>query len=228
MCGDILHISRSSFFLHYHPSLGLFPSSPLMFLSRSIRGSACCSKKWKLTSDDARIKVIFFVNMTFLAIVIPPGHPLLLYCGKVIVNSRWSHTSLIFDLYGTSFPDWSLISRSSSYLIWSLIFQSLLALNPTVNKLANAVPSAETKKNKHNWKRNADKGCGVSIDLWSFQLTWVFDRLISSSYLLTLFLQGCGPKLDRDFRDIKHTTLSERAALREALRFDLWAFEEWS
>lgn len=67
--------------------------------------------------------------------------------------------------------------------------QSLLALNPTVNKLANAVPSAETKKNKHNWKRNADKGCG-----------------------------GCGPKLDRDFRDIKHTTLSERAALREALR----------
>ncbi|KAF8382979.1 dpyd-1, partial [Pristionchus pacificus] len=67
--------------------------------------------------------------------------------------------------------------------------ESLLALNPTVNKLANAVPSAETKKNKHNWKRNADKGCG-----------------------------GCGPKLDRDFRDIKHTTLSERAALREALR----------
>ncbi|VDL69277.1 unnamed protein product [Nippostrongylus brasiliensis] len=67
--------------------------------------------------------------------------------------------------------------------------EALLALNPKVNRLAKAVPSYETKKNKHHWKRNADKGC-----------------------------DSCAPDLSRDFRDIKHTTLSERAALREALR----------
>lgn len=67
---SILHISRCSFFLHYHSSLGFFPSSHLMFLSRPFRHSSCCSKKWKLTSDDPRIKV------SFLAIVLPPGPPL--------------------------------------------------------------------------------------------------------------------------------------------------------
>ncbi|CAJ0935553.1 unnamed protein product, partial [Mesorhabditis belari] len=67
--------------------------------------------------------------------------------------------------------------------------ENILALNPKVNTQAKAVPSYETKRNKHNWKRNADKGCN-----------------------------GCGPKLNNDFRDIKHTTLSERGAVREALR----------
>uniref|UniRef100_A0A7I4YB56 Dihydropyrimidine dehydrogenase [NADP(+)] n=1 Tax=Haemonchus contortus TaxID=6289 RepID=A0A7I4YB56_HAECO len=67
--------------------------------------------------------------------------------------------------------------------------EALLSLNPNVNKLARAVPSYETKKNKHDWKRNAAKGC-----------------------------DSCAPDLRNDFRDIKHTTLSERGALREALR----------
>nr|AAA98704.1 Similar to dihydropyrimidine dehydrogenase. This CDS is incomplete. The gene continues off the end of G01D9 [Caenorhabditis briggsae] len=69
--------------------------------------------------------------------------------------------------------------------------ESLLILNPKVQSKANAVPSAVTKKNKHNWKRNEEKGCGAS----------------------------CGEsKLKNDFRDIKHTTLSERGALKEAMR----------
>ncbi|VDM54061.1 unnamed protein product [Angiostrongylus costaricensis] len=67
--------------------------------------------------------------------------------------------------------------------------EALLALNPRVNHLAKVVPSYETKMNKHNWKRNAGKNC-----------------------------ESCSPDLANDFRDIKHTTLSERGALREALR----------
>ncbi|CAI5454598.1 unnamed protein product [Caenorhabditis angaria] len=69
--------------------------------------------------------------------------------------------------------------------------ESLLELNPKVKATANAIPSLVTKKNKLNWKRNAEKGCGA----------------------------GCGEsKLKNDWRDIKHTTLSERGALKEALR----------
>uniref|UniRef100_A0A914VY99 Dihydropyrimidine dehydrogenase [NADP(+)] n=1 Tax=Plectus sambesii TaxID=2011161 RepID=A0A914VY99_9BILA len=72
--------------------------------------------------------------------------------------------------------------------------ENLLALNPTVKKTASLVPSAVTKKVKHNWKRNSDKGstsCGSG---------------------------ECGKPLTNDFRDIKHTTLSERGALKEAGR----------
>uniref|UniRef100_A0A158R6B8 Dihydropyrimidine dehydrogenase [NADP(+)] n=1 Tax=Syphacia muris TaxID=451379 RepID=A0A158R6B8_9BILA len=61
--------------------------------------------------------------------------------------------------------------------------------HPTVKKCANVVPSSKTKINKLNWKRNAAKNC-----------------------------QTCTNTLYRDFRDVKHTTLSERAALREAFR----------
>ncbi|EGT30102.1 CBN-DPYD-1 protein [Caenorhabditis brenneri] len=69
--------------------------------------------------------------------------------------------------------------------------ESLLILNPKVQDKANAVPSSVTKRNKHNWKRNDEKGCGAT----------------------------CGEsKLKNDFRDIKHTTLSERGALKEAMR----------
>ncbi|VDO75428.1 unnamed protein product [Heligmosomoides polygyrus] len=88
-------------------------------------------------------------------------------------------------------------SFTGASIIW--VFQALLSLNPKVNKIAKAVPSYETKKNKHNWKRNTDKGCDVGFS--------VCDRF-----------QSCAPDLSNDFRDIKHTTLSERGALREALR----------
>ncbi|TKR83247.1 hypothetical protein L596_016870 [Steinernema carpocapsae] len=67
--------------------------------------------------------------------------------------------------------------------------ESILALNPKVNRTAKVIPTAITKKDKHNWKRNADKGC-----------------------------TSCSNTYANDFRDIKHTTLSERGALKEASR----------
>ncbi|XP_032520125.2 dihydropyrimidine dehydrogenase [NADP(+)] [Danaus plexippus] len=66
--------------------------------------------------------------------------------------------------------------------------ENLLKLNPTVKPYTNLVPSAQTKKNKQHWKRNADRKC-----------------------------TSC-PSLERNFDDIKHTTLSERGALKEAAR----------
>ncbi|XP_077285570.1 dihydropyrimidine dehydrogenase su(r) isoform X2 [Arctopsyche grandis] len=66
--------------------------------------------------------------------------------------------------------------------------ENLLQLNPRVTKYSNLVPSVETKKNKQHWKRNADRKC-----------------------------TAC-PTLENDFSDIKHTTLSERGALKEAGR----------
>lgn len=66
--------------------------------------------------------------------------------------------------------------------------ENLLRLNPRTPSHAAVVPTARTKANKAHWKRNADKKC-----------------------------DSCKP-LDGDFDDIKHTTLSERGALREAAR----------
>ncbi|KJH46085.1 hypothetical protein DICVIV_07855 [Dictyocaulus viviparus] len=67
--------------------------------------------------------------------------------------------------------------------------EALLSLNPKVNHFANLLTTCETKKNKYKWKRNAARNC-----------------------------ESCSPDLTNDFRDIKHTTYSERGALREALR----------
>ncbi|VDK59991.1 unnamed protein product [Anisakis simplex] len=67
--------------------------------------------------------------------------------------------------------------------------EALLELNPRVNQSAHLVPSSVTKKEKLKWKRNADKSC----------------KTCSNDYV-------------NDFRDVKHTTLSERGALREAMR----------
>ncbi|XP_050345851.1 dihydropyrimidine dehydrogenase [NADP(+)] [Nymphalis io] len=66
--------------------------------------------------------------------------------------------------------------------------ENLLKLNPTVKPYSNLVPSAQTKKNKQHWKRNEDRKC-----------------------------TSC-PTLEKNFDDIKHTTLSERGALKEAAR----------
>jgi len=70
--------------------------------------------------------------------------------------------------------------------------ENLLKLNPRIKPHANAVPSAVTKKAKKHWKRNEDKGENVSCG-------------------------SCDPLLN-DFDDIKHTSLSERGAIREAAR----------
>lgn len=71
--------------------------------------------------------------------------------------------------------------------------EDLLALNPRVQEFATVKPTVVTKKEKKHWKRNGDKeeklkNCGT-----------------------------CDP-LFKNFDDIKHTTLSERGALREAAR----------
>ncbi|KAL4708710.1 hypothetical protein ACJJTC_017389 [Scirpophaga incertulas] len=66
--------------------------------------------------------------------------------------------------------------------------ENLLRLNPTVKAYTNLVPSVQTKKNKQHWKRNTDRKC-----------------------------TSC-PTLMKNFDDIKHTTLSERGALKEAAR----------
>lgn len=66
--------------------------------------------------------------------------------------------------------------------------ESLLELNPKIAMNANVVPTHATKKARKYWKRNGSKDCAT-----------------------------CKP-LENDFDDIKHTTLSERGALREAAR----------
>ncbi|XP_067935527.1 dihydropyrimidine dehydrogenase [NADP(+)]-like [Watersipora subatra] len=66
--------------------------------------------------------------------------------------------------------------------------ENLLALNPKVLSHATLKPTSATKISRKYWKRNQDKSCST-----------------------------CSPKKN-DFDDIKHTTLSERGALAEAMR----------
>ncbi|BFY99961.1 hypothetical protein BsWGS_03001 [Bradybaena similaris] len=66
--------------------------------------------------------------------------------------------------------------------------ENLLSLNPQVRHNASVVPSAFTKREKKHWKRNQDKDCSSCETLY------------------------------KNFDDIKHTTLSERGALKEAAR----------
>ncbi|KAL1455585.1 hypothetical protein WDU94_009669 [Cyamophila willieti] len=66
--------------------------------------------------------------------------------------------------------------------------ETVLQLNPRVKPYAELTPTIVSKKNKSKWKRNNDKNCSTSCSLVN------------------------------NFDDIKHTTLSERGALREAAR----------
>lgn len=66
--------------------------------------------------------------------------------------------------------------------------ESILALNPRIQTHAVLHSTAQKKQEKKHWKRNSDKNC-----------------------------YGC-EKLENNFDDIKHTTLGERGALREAMR----------
>ncbi|MEQ2175590.1 hypothetical protein GOODEAATRI_019404, partial [Goodea atripinnis] len=65
---------------------------------------------------------------------------------------------------------------------------SILALNPRVKSHAQIISTASKKKEKKHWKRNPERNCDSCVTL------------------------------ENNFDDIKHTTLSERGALREALR----------
>lgn len=66
--------------------------------------------------------------------------------------------------------------------------ESILALNPRVQAHATLRSTAAKKLDKKHWKRNTDKNCFTC------------------------------EKLESNFDDIKHTTLGERGALREAVR----------
>ncbi|XP_076844600.1 dihydropyrimidine dehydrogenase [NADP(+)]-like [Brachyhypopomus gauderio] len=66
--------------------------------------------------------------------------------------------------------------------------ESLLTLNPRVRSHAVLYSTAAKKAEKKHWKRNSEKGCDSCV------------------------------MLENNFDDIKHTTLSERGALREAMR----------
>uniref|UniRef100_UPI0025AE0F18 dihydropyrimidine dehydrogenase [NADP(+)] isoform X1 n=1 Tax=Doryrhamphus excisus TaxID=161450 RepID=UPI0025AE0F18 len=66
--------------------------------------------------------------------------------------------------------------------------ESILALNPRVKTHTQLMSTANKKKEKKHWKRNPDRSCHSCVTL------------------------------ENNFDDIKHTTLSERGALREALR----------
>ncbi|XP_062847503.1 dihydropyrimidine dehydrogenase a, tandem duplicate 1 isoform X2 [Trichomycterus rosablanca] len=66
--------------------------------------------------------------------------------------------------------------------------ENILALNPRVKSHAALYSTAAKKAEKKHWKRNPDRGCESCV------------------------------KLENNFDDIKHTTLSERGALREAVR----------
>uniref|UniRef100_A0A3P8X8W9 Dihydropyrimidine dehydrogenase [NADP(+)] n=1 Tax=Esox lucius TaxID=8010 RepID=A0A3P8X8W9_ESOLU len=67
-------------------------------------------------------------------------------------------------------------------------FSHILALNPRVKSHADIHSTASKKAEKKYWKRNPEKSCDSCLDL------------------------------ENNFDDIKHTTLSERGALREAMR----------
>uniref|UniRef100_A0A673G594 Dihydropyrimidine dehydrogenase [NADP(+)] n=1 Tax=Sinocyclocheilus rhinocerous TaxID=307959 RepID=A0A673G594_9TELE len=70
----------------------------------------------------------------------------------------------------------------------SLSSSLILALNPRVKTHANLHSTSSKKNEKKHWKRNPERSCDSCVNL------------------------------DNNFDDIKHTTLSERGALREALR----------
>uniref|UniRef100_A0A5F8HDF9 Dihydropyrimidine dehydrogenase [NADP(+)] n=1 Tax=Monodelphis domestica TaxID=13616 RepID=A0A5F8HDF9_MONDO len=66
--------------------------------------------------------------------------------------------------------------------------ENILGLNPRTQNYATIHSTSRKKVDKKHWKRNADKDCSAC------------------------------PKLENNFDDIKHTTLGERGALREAMR----------
>ncbi|XP_069497632.1 dihydropyrimidine dehydrogenase [NADP(+)] [Ambystoma mexicanum] len=66
--------------------------------------------------------------------------------------------------------------------------ENILALNPRIQTHAAVLSTAAKKREKKHWKRNSDKNCSAC------------------------------EKLENNFEDVKHTTLGERGALREAMR----------
>jgi len=67
--------------------------------------------------------------------------------------------------------------------------ENLLSLDPKIKPYASLVNTSKTKEQRKYWKRNQGKNCN-----------------------------SCNNELLNNFEDVKHTTLSERAALKEANR----------
>lgn len=79
---------------------------------------------------------------------------------------------------------------ASSLIYETPDIENLLQLNPKTRSFARIQPTAVTKRAKSHWKRNSDKNkSNLPAEL-----------------------------IDANFEDVKHTTLGERAALREASR----------
>ena len=91
-----------------------------------------------------------------------------------------------------------------------LLLQSLLALNPRIQPHATLKPTVETKKSRTYWKRNDNRNCEVCYNSFLNFIVFLIKRVLCS-------LQSC-VDLENNFEDIKQTTLSERGALREAMR----------
>ncbi len=80
------------------------------------------------------------------------------------------------------------------------------------------MPSVVTKVAKKHWKRNADKADNVNCRYRiSFAILYYCYRLIDNGFCT--IPSPCVSGLANDFTDIKHTTLSERGALKEAARY---------
>eukprot|EP01135_Chromosphaera_perkinsii_P007593 Nk52_evm49s914 gene=Nk52_evmTU49s914 len=83
------------------------------------------------------------------------------------------------------------MTASSKSLIQDLPdIENIMSLNPRVSNTASLVSTSETKKNRKYWKRNEPHSHSDCVNC----------------------------NLENNFDDVKHTTLSERAALKEARR----------
>ncbi|KHN83864.1 Dihydropyrimidine dehydrogenase [NADP(+)] [Toxocara canis] len=104
--------------------------------------------------------------------------------------------------------------------------EALLTLNPRVDKNAHAVPSAITKEEKLKWKRNANRLCKALLTLnprvdknaHAVPSAITKEEKLKWKRNANRLCKTCENNYTNDFRDVKHTTLSERGALREAMR----------
>ncbi|TSK34839.1 Dihydropyrimidine dehydrogenase [NADP(+)] [Bagarius yarrelli] len=113
-----------------------------------------------------------------------------------------------------------LEKHSMSRALKTCTLQNILALNPKVKSHAMLYSTAAKKAEKKHWKRNSDKGCDVLYDSirYRFRESRSDFKIKGTLYLgLITCIESC-VKLENNFDDIKHTTLSERGALREAMR----------
>ncbi|KAF3819603.1 hypothetical protein GH733_015112, partial [Mirounga leonina] len=94
--------------------------------------------------------------------------------------------------------------------------ESILALNPRTQTHAALHSTSAKKVDKKHWKRNTDKNCIKKQHCDKGKLS-IGSLVANEIGRIIKNLKKC-EKLENNFDDIKHTTLSERGALREAMR----------